>query len=95
MILKVDYPLNRLYNGQIVLEDNNRYNTHIVVGSNRPGGGFNRDMNLFETYKEMVNKWKVSGLVVTKKYIRNPKGLTFKTADEALDALIEMEGKLN
>ena len=94
MILKVDYPLNRLYNGQIVLEDNNRYNVHIVVGSNRVGGGANRDMNLFETYKEMVNKWKASGLVVNKRYMRNPKGLTFKTEDEALDALIEMEGKL-
>ena len=92
---KENYELsNRLYTAQIVHEDNNKFNAHLVVGSNRPGGGFNRDMNLFETYKEMVNKWKASGLVVNKKYIRNPKGLTFDTYDEAFDALVEIESKL-
>lgn len=85
---------NRLYTGQIVHEDNNKFNAHIVVGSNRIGGGFNRDMNLLENYKEMVSKWKSNGLVVNKKYLRNPKGLTFDTYEEAFDALVEMESVL-
>ena len=92
---KENLPLtNRLYNAQLVEQKNGRWNAHMVVGSNRPLGGYNYEMNLLETYKEMVNKWKAAGVVVTTKYLRHPNGLTFKTQEEAFNALVEMEAKL-
>jgi len=85
---------NPLYCVQIVELDNGKYNVHLTVGSNRKGGGYNREMNLPLTYKEMLKKWEAAGVVVTKKYIRIPEGLTFNTENEALEAGARLEAAM-
>ena len=85
---------NPLYNLQIVPQPNGRTNVHIVVGSNRNGGGYNYEMNLPVIYKEMLRKWEAAGVVVTKKYIRSNEGLTFNSEDEALEVGIRMANSM-
>ena len=85
---------NPLYCLQIVELANGKYNVHLTVGSNRKGGGYNYEMNLPLIYKEMMKKWETAGLVITKKYIRLPEGLTFNNESEALDAAIKLEASL-
>ena len=85
---------NPSMNLQVLEHSNGKYEAHVVVGSNREGGGYNYHMNLPMVYKEMLNKWLKAGLKVNKCYIRHPKGLTFNTLDEALTIGVELEAKL-
>jgi hypothetical protein len=85
---------NPLYNLQVLEHSNGKYEAHVVVGSNREGGGYNYHMNLPMVYKEMLNKWLKAGLKVNKCYIRHPKGLAFNTLDEVLTIGDEMISKL-
>ena len=85
---------NPSMNLQVLEHSNGKYEAHVVVGSNREGGGYNYHMNLPMVYKEMLNKWLKAGLKVNKCYIRHPKGLTFNTLDEALTIGAELEAQL-
>ena len=71
-----------------------RINVHATVGSTRAKGGYNREMDLLNVYKEMVSQWKSYDLKVTKKYIRLSKALTFGTKSESRKAIKEFESKL-
>jgi|TARA_R110001606_G_scaffold302619_1_gene450061 hypothetical protein len=85
IINKKQFPhKNPLYNLQVLEHSNGKYEAHIVVGSNRNGGGYNFDMNLPKVYNEMMSKWAKAGVKVNKCYIRHPKGLTFNTLDDAM-----------
>ena len=96
MISKVPIWLsNPLYCVQIVKLKNNKYNVHVTVGSNRAEGGYNYEMNLPTTYKEMLKKWEAAGLIVTKKYIRAMEGLTFSSEEKALEVATQLEAKLS
>ena len=85
---------NPLYCVQIVKQKLSKYNVHITVGSNRKGGGYNYEMNLPLVYKEMMKKWNESGIVVTKKYLRSPLGLTFNSESQALRVAAQLERAL-
>ena len=79
---------------QAYMVDNGKVNVHATVGSTRKKGGYNWEMNLPKTYKEMVSKWVSNGLKVTNKYLRLPEGLTFDIKKSG-DAIKKLEKKLD
>lgn len=91
--MKKYYNLIGPYCVQAYMEDNGKVNVHATVGSTRKTGGYNWEMNLPKTYKEMVSKWISNGLEVTKKYLRLPEGLTFNIKESG-NAIKELESIL-
>ena len=82
-----------MYCVQAYQNDKGRVNVHATVGSTRGKGGYNYEMNLPATYKEIVPQWKASNLKVTKKYLRLSEGLTFSFSEHR-SAVKKLESKL-
>ena len=53
-----------MYCVQAYQNDKGRVNVHATVGSTRAKGGYNYEMNLPVTYKEIVPQWEASNLKV-------------------------------
>ena len=83
-----------MYCVQSYMNRQGRINVHATVGSTRIGGGYNREMNLPNIYKEIISQWESNNLKVTKKYIRLSEALTFTNKSEAKKAIEKLELKL-
>ena len=62
-------------------EKTGRVNVHATIGSTRKKGGYNYEMDLRKTYREILPQLESEGLVVTKKYVRLAEGLSFDAKD--------------
>ena len=71
-----------------------RMNLHVTIGSTRKKGGYNYEMDLRKTYREILPQLESEGLVVTKKYVRLAEGLSFDKKDRS-DKIKKIEQKIN
>ena len=75
-------------------EKNGRVNVHATIGSTRKKGGYNYEMDLRKTYREILPQLESEGLVVTKKYVRLAEGLSFDKKD-INDKIKKIEQKIS
>ena len=73
-------------------EKSGRVNVHATIGSTRKKGGYNYEMDLRKTYREILPQLESEGLVVTKKYVRLTEGLSFDAKDGS-DKIKKIEQK--
>ena len=74
-----------------------RMNLHVTIGSTRKKGGYNYEMDLRKTYREILPQLESEGLVVTKKYVRLAEGLSFdkKDIDDKIKKIEQKISKVN
>ena len=79
---------------QSYFNQNGTMNVHATIGSTRKKGGYNYEMDLRKTYREILPQLESEGLVVTKKYVRLTEGLSFDAKDGS-DKIKKIEQKIN
>ena len=79
---------------QSYFNQNGTMNVHATIGSTRKKGGYNYEMDLRKTYREILPQLESEGLVVTKKYVRLAEGLSFDAKD-GNDKIKKIEQKIN